>query len=420
MVRALRIGFVSLHTSPVAIPGSADAGGMNVVELNSALALAKAGHQVDLITRRDNPEVPAVIQVAEGVRLLNLDAGPAHPVAKSRSESLIEPFHRAMAQLPPDYDIIHSHHWFSGVAAIGLAQSWGLPHVQSFHSVSAPPDAETLYAGEPPESAGRVAGEALVAERSDHVIAVSQAEKQTIHERYACPLDRIDVVLPGVNLELFRPLVPGEESWSWGGERPYLLCAARPQPLKGPDLALRALAEIPAERRPHLVLAGEPSQDFAEYGATLHRLVDELGLGPSVTFLGSQSRESLATMLRGALALLNPSFSETFGLICLEAEASGVPVIASNVGGLAESVRNGSTGILVDDREPSSWAGAIEQLTGDTTLREQMSAAARAFAEQHSWDVSAAGLVESYRRVLAAHAKSGTRDGSPAAVRTEA
>lgn len=400
MGKELRVGFVSLHTSPIATPGSADAGGMNVVELNSALALARAGHHVDLITRRDDPDSPAQMEIAKGVRLINLDAGPAYPVAKSHAEALIEPFRRAMATLPPDYDIIHSHHWFSGVAALPLAQSWGLPHVQSFHSVAAPPDADSLYQGEPAESSGRVAGEAHVAAHSDLVIAVSRAERQIVHERYGRPLSTIDVVLPGVNLDLFHPLRPGEERWSWGGERPYLLCAARPQPLKGPDLALRMLAAIPAERRPHLVLAGEPSQDFANYGATLHRLVDELGLVDDVTFLGSQSRESLATMLRGSLALLNPSFSETFGLICLEAEASGRPVIASRVGGLPEAVVDGRTGFLLGDREPASWARVVERLLDDPLLHTEMSRAARVFAEGHSWDVSAAGLAASYRRVL--------------------
>lgn len=398
--RELRIGFVSLHSSPVATPGSADAGGMNVVELNSALALARAGHHVDLIARRDDPASPQQVQVAEGVRLLNLDAGPARPVAKSRSEVLIEPFRAAMSKLPADYDIIHSHHWFSGVAALPIAQAWGVPHVQSFHSVSAPPGSRSLSEGEPPESGGRVAGEAHVSAHSDLVVAVSRAERQTVHERYGRPLSAIDVVTPGVNLELFRPLGPGERRWSWGGERPYLLCAARPQPLKGPDLALRMLAVIPAERRPHLVLAGEPSQDFAAYGETLHRMVDELGLVDDVTFLGSQSRESLAMMLRGSSALLNPSFSETFGLICLEAEGSGRPVIASRVGGLPESVVDGSTGFLVDDREPATWARAVERLLDDSALHTRMSRAARLFAEQHSWEASAAVLEASYRRIL--------------------
>ncbi|RLP07595.1 glycosyltransferase [Propionibacterium australiense] len=402
MTEFARIAFVSLHTSPVASPGSADAGGMNVVELNSALALAEAGHRVDLITRRDTPDAPPQAEIAPGVRLVNLDAGPARVVAKSRAEALIEPFRAAMARLDPAYDVIHSHHWFSGVAALPLARRWGIPHVQSFHSVSAPPGADTLADGEPPESPGRPAGEALAAARSDLIVAVSEAEKQTIIDRYG-PLDTpIVPVHPGVDLDRFRPLAPGERHWAWSetGGGCYFLFASRLQPLKGPDLVVRMMAEIPEFDRPHLVIAGEASQDFARYEQELHRLVHELGLDEHIVFLGSQNRDELACMLRGACALVTPSYSETFSLICLEAEASGVPVIASRVGGIPEAVQDGVTGILLDDRDPATWAAAAQSTRDDGELRARMTRAARAFAEKHGWDRTAAGLVDAYRGVL--------------------
>lgn len=292
MGEGLRIGFVSLHTSPIASPGSADAGGMNVVELNAALALAAAGHQVDLITRRDHPGEPAVEQLAEGVRLLNLDAGPPHPMAKSASEELIEPFRAAMARLPGNYDVIHSHHWFSGVAALPLARQWRLPHVQSFHSVAAPSGSTSLADGEPAESPGRVAGEALSARESDLVIAVSHAERRAVELRYH-RFDGIDVVHPGVDTEQFHPLRAGQRHWAWddtGGC--YFLFAARLQPLKGPDLAIRMMAEIPEYDRPQLIVAGEASADFADYEASLHALVGELGLTDKVTFLARRAATS--------------------------------------------------------------------------------------------------------------------------------
>ncbi|MDK9346591.1 glycosyltransferase [Propionibacterium freudenreichii] len=402
MGEGLRIGFVSLHTSPIASPGSADAGGMNVVELNAALALAAAGHQVDLITRRDHPGEPAVEQLAEGVRLLNLDAGPPHPMAKSASEELIEPFRAAMARLPGNYDVIHSHHWFSGVAALPLARQWRLPHVQSFHSVAAPSGSTSLADGEPAESPGRVAGEALSARESDLVIAVSHAERRAVELRYH-RFDGIDVVHPGVDTEQFHPLREGQRHWAWddtGGC--YFLFAARLQPLKGPDLAIRMMAEIPEYDRPQLIVAGEASADFADYEASLHALVGELGLTDKVTFLGSQSRDELASMLRGACALINPSYSETFGIICLEAEASGVPPIAARTGGIPEAVLDGKTGILLDDRDPASWAAAAQSVRNDGALRQRLTSAAREFACQHTWTVMAQGLEDSYRRVIAA------------------
>ena len=397
----LRLGFVSMHTSPIASPGSADAGGMNVVALNSALALGRRGHQVDLITRRDDPAEPDVVELADNVRLLNLDAGPARHIAKSRQEALIQPFAEALGRLAP-YDLLHCHHWFSGVAALEWAHASSMPVVQSFHSVAAP-DQAPLSAGEPPESPGRRAGEQRVARDADLVVAVSQAEAHTVRERYGTAEDRLAVVYPGVDLAQFRPLEPGERHWAWDGIGGcYLLFAGRLQPLKAPDLAIRTLAALPTRDRPHLVLAGEASQDFAGYEAQLHALVDELGLRDQVTFLGSLTRPELASMLRGACLLLNPSYSETFGLICLEAEASGVPPVAARHSGLLESVCDGAAGVLVDSRDPQDWARVVRELMDDGEVRARMGAAGRRFASQHSWDHVAQELEDVYARVLEA------------------
>lgn len=376
---------------------------MNVVELNTALALARAGHRVDMLTRRDSEQLPDVTQVAEGVRLFALDVGPHHPVAKSAQEQFIEEFTAAMRKWWTDYgkdvDVIHSHHWFSGVAALPIAAEFGVPHAQSYHSVAAPVGAE-LGAGEQPESAGRIAGERLVAQRSDLIIAVSDYEKQTIVERYAPAPEKISVVRPGVDLELFRPKL--DEDTPWRGEECYLLFAARLQPLKGVDLALRTLAELPRGNRPRLVIAGEASEDFADYVAELNQLTDELELADEVVYLGSLDRAELAEMFRGACVLVNPSHSETYGLINLEAAASGVPVVASKTGGIVESVIDGQTGILVDGRSPRDFAAAVQRFTGSAMTRAEFSRAGRAFAEQRSWDNVAAEMTASYELVLAA------------------
>lgn len=390
---ALRVVMVSLHTSPMASPGAADAGGMNVVELNSALALAARGHRVDLLTRRDDPAAPAVVQLAEGVRLFNLTAGPAVSVPKSEQEALIEPFREAMANWWADegasVDVVHSHHWFSGVAALPVARAAGVPHLQSFHSVAAPVGS-SLDAGEPPESPGRLAGEQLVAIESDLVIAVSEAEKATIVERLGAPADQVRVVCPGVNIEQFRPLQPHERHWAWQGC--YLFFAARLQPLKAPDLALRTLAALPKGHRPRLVIAGETSADFSWYASELRALVDELGIKEEVLYLGSQDRDQLATMMRGACVLLNPSRSETYGLINLEAAASGVPVVATRTGGMSESVLDGVTGVLVDSRDPQVWAEVVREFTSSAKKRAVFGRAGREFAAARSWAVVGAKL----------------------------
>ncbi len=370
---------------------------MNVVALNSALALADRGHRVDLLTRRDDPGAPSVVELAPGVRLFNLDAGPAQPVAKSEQEVLIEPFSRALsrwwASEGAGVDIVHSHHWFSGVAALPLARAAGVPHLQSYHSVAAPVGAP-LEAGEPPESSGRNAGEQQVAARSDRIIAVSEAEKATIVDRLGADPGRVAVVYPGVNIDQFRPLRPDEPHWAWDGC--YLFFAARLQPLKGPDLAIRTLAALPAGHRPRLVIAGETSVDFSWYAKELRDLASSLGLSDEVTFLGSQDRDELATMMRGACVLLNPSRSETYGLINLEASASGVPVVASRSGGMSESVLDDVTGLLLDSREPSAWADVVRRFTDEAEYRAEFGRAGREFAATRSWPVVAAELEAVY------------------------
>ena len=303
---SLRIAAVSLHTSPLEAPGGADAGGMNVVVLEQSLALARLGHHVDLFTRRTDPAAPAVVEIADGVRLFHLDAGPASPLAKSEMEQTITPFRAALREAltdcapgqerdgsgsgnpdengnrngngngssdasegprAVDWDLIHSHHWFSGVAALPLTRELGIPHLQSFHSVAAPEGSSTLEAGEPAESSGRIPGEQFVATGSDLVVAVSEAEARTIGERYGVPGSRLTVVRPGVDIDRFRPCSDLTER----RERSPRCCSPHlRQPLERVRISpLEMLAHLPRELGARLVLAGGVSQDFAGYAEQL-------------------------------------------------------------------------------------------------------------------------------------------------------
>lgn len=401
-----RIAFVSLHTSPTAVPGTGDAGGMNVVELHQARELTALGFEVELITRRSDPELDEVTELGPGLTLRQIAAGPTEIVAKSAQEELIPVFGEGLARLAPrpddrpPYDLVHSQHWMSGVAAMPVAQQWGVPHVQSYHSIAAQKVGLPLSEGEPPESPGRVDGEALAARQSDLLVAVSNAERATIIERCGAPPERVVVVLPGVDSELFRPLDDGDALWR-DGIQPYLVFAARLQPLKAPDVVVKALAAMPVERRPRLVLAGDGSPDFPQYDQTLRQLVAEHGLGEHVIFVGSLVRDELAQLLRGAAAAVVPSYSETFGLIALEAAASGVPVVATRgSGGLEESVRDGVTGRLVESHDPQAWAEVLEELLGDEDSRAQLGRQAREFATQLTWRRSAQRLAVLYRDLL--------------------
>lgn len=405
----MSIRFVSMHTSPVAIPGSGDAGGMNVVERHQAHALAALGHTVEMVTRRADPDLPDVVDVAPGVTLRYLPAGPPTALPKSRIDEHLAEFSGHLRRLEAP-DVVHSHHWMSGVAAIPCAREWGVPHVQSFHSVAALPNSP-LGEGEPPESPRRVPGERFAAQESDLVIAVSHAEARTVIDRCGGDPSRIRIVSPGVDAQQFRPLLTGEVPWR---TEPYLLFAARLQPLKGADLALAAYALLDPAHRPRLVIAGDTSADFADYRAELDALLTEHDLAGDVDFVGSTPPPELARMLRSASIVLVPSHSETYGLIALEASASSVPVIASAAGGLTEAVVHGCSGVLIPEREPRLWAAAMTRVLDDEAYARRLGRNGRTHALGFSWEEHADHLVGLYRRLAEAAGSASSTTARPA------
>ncbi len=388
-----------MHTSPAEEPGSGDAGGMNVVERHTAVSLARIGFDVEIVTRRTDPKTPTTVELAPGVVLRHLDAGPPIPLAKSQIDTHLDEFTAGVIALEPP-SLVHSHHWMSGVAALPAARRWGVPHVQSYHSVAALPGSP-LEEGEPPESAARVPGEARIAVESDAIVAVSTAEARTIVERCGADPNRVTVIPPGVDLEVFKPRTPGEprpsESWA---EEPYVLFAARLQPLKGADLALRALAAMPAALRPTLVISGDTSADFAQYAAQLHELIESTGLADKVVLIGPRPHHELAKLMRHAEVFLVPSHSETFGLVALEAAASGTPVIASATGGLREVVVHSETGLLMLQRDPIAWARELGSLLSKPALMARYGEVARIHARRFTWQRTAELLAEEYRELI--------------------
>ncbi|HHV20245.1 MAG TPA: glycosyltransferase family 1 protein [Propionibacterium sp.] len=399
----MRVATISLHTSPYTALGRGDGGGMNVVVRENAESLGQLGHRVELFTRRDDPETPDIQEMSPGVRLHTLDAGPPKPLPKSRIDDYLDQFTHGLrrrahelAAMDEQLELIHSHHWMSGVAALPVAREFGVPHVQSYHSIAALPG-HPLSEGEPPESERRVPGEAHIARESDLIIAVSEAEGRTVVDRCGADPARISVLHPGVDTNLFRPISPGEDAWRCCDMgRPFLLFAARLQPLKGPDLALEALARIDPQIRPHLVIAGEVSADFADYHTQIERLAHGLGAAGDVVYSGSRPRHEFAGMMRGARLVLVPSHSETFGLVALEAAASGVPVIASAAGGLVESVQDGRTGIIMPTRDPQAWANAIVRLLQDRQEHERLSFGGLARVQGQDWLTVSARLADLY------------------------
>lgn len=410
---ALTIAYVVLHTSPLDTPGTKDAGGMNVVVRAHAEQLAARGHRVQLITRRSDPSLPDTVELGRGLSAHHLDAGPDRLLAKGDHEGLVDEFGRALAAhlRAHPVDIIHAQHWYSGVAALPVARELGVPILQSYHSIAAAEETP-LTEGERPEAPGRLAAEARLAREVDLVVTVSEAERRTVIERLGAEPERVRVVNPGVDTELFHPAESGDSPHARAGQHEVLV-AGRLHPLKGFDLAIAAVAKLAKEVRPTLRIVGSPPPDGGEYVRSLHAAVAAADMGDTVVFDGALDRDELANRLRETSLVLITSHSETFGLVALEAAASGVPVIARAVGGLREAVVHGETGLLIESAksaeaeslgeaqgEAQTWAEAIAELLDDPERMQRLGQAGRELALRSNWAASAEAMAAVYRELL--------------------
>ena len=402
----MRIGLVSLHTSPRETPGQGDAGGMNVVIREAALALERLGHEVSIATRASTSEPAGVTVLAPG-STVEVHALPVGDPAAGKDElpGLVGEFARKLGALPEfaAADVVHAHYWLSGLAAVDMARPRDIPVVTTLHTVGAQKNTH-LAPGDSPEPESRLTGEATLA-RSTTLVAASSSELAGIIEGYGDPPNPSYVIPPGVDTALFRPC-----------ERPrprtagvHLTVLGRVQPLKGQDLAIDAFAEF-VRRYPDLAsgstltVAGEPTPGAQPYAKSLQeraRAIAASAAHATIRFLPSQSRDAAARLLRSSDLVLIPSHTETFGLVALEAAASGVPVIAARTTGLVEAVREGASGVLIDGRDPGAWAEAIARLVGDRAGSQRMRETARAHALRHSWDVHARTLSARYAALVA-------------------
>ncbi|MCC5949540.1 MAG: glycosyltransferase [Nitriliruptoraceae bacterium] len=408
--RVARVALLSVHTSPLDAPGTGDGGGLNVYVLEVARRLAGRGVHVDVFTRRTVADQPDTVRVAPGLDVHHVTAGPVGPVDKADLANLLCAFVLAMERHPSaaTHDVIHAHYWLSGWVARRLASRWAIPFVQTFHTLGVLKNA-TLAPGDRPEPALRLIAEERIARAADRVLVLTCGEARLLHRTYGLSGARLTVVPAGVDLGRFRPDVAGDDAMreadraTAAGRGPMLLFAGRLQPLKGPDVAVRTLAQV-RRHVPDAWLRIVGGASGTGVGVTdperLRALADRLGVGDGVVIEPAVDQERLAELYRRADVLLAPSRSETFGLVALEAQASGTPVVAADVPGLQAVVGEGGT--LVPGHDPADHAAAAVRYLHDPALAQRTGRAGISAASRASWDATVDRLEHAYGAVVAA------------------
>ncbi|MFC6879986.1 MULTISPECIES: D-inositol-3-phosphate glycosyltransferase [Actinomadura] len=418
--RINRVATVSVHTSPLDQPGTGDAGGMNVYIVEVAKRLAVRGIEVDIFTRATSRALPPVTELAPGVLVRNVVAGPFEELDKTELPRHLCGFTsgvlRAEASYDPGhYDLLHTHYWLSGQAGWAAKQRWGVPLVHSMHTMAKVKNA-ALAADDKPEPEERVLGEEQVARSADRLVANTAKETRELIDLYGAAPSRVTAVSPGVDLSMFRPESPllargtgllahrtGPARRRLGLPRDayVLLFVGRIQPLKAPDVLLRAAARMLADdpslwERLVVAVVGGPSGSGRRKPEGLQRLAAELGLSGVVRFEPPSPQPVLADWYRAADVTVVPSHNESFGLVAVESQACGTPVVASAVGGLCTAVDDGESGVLISGHDPADYARVLRRLDAEPGLHARLARGAVRHAQGFGWDATVDRLVEVY------------------------
>ena len=407
-----RIATLMVHTSPLEQAGVGDAGGMNVYVIENSIKMASAGVEIDIFTRTEKSGLTEAVKISEGVTLHHLEAGPLGSLTKeelpSQIGALTSAFMEHQSGKPDDYyDIIHSHYWISGQLGWMISERTGVPLIHTMHTMAKVKN-RALAEGERPEPLIRALGEEQVVANAKALIANTDAEAASLVSLYSADPDLVKVVTPGVDLQRFTP------GHGKSGARKILEIAqdalvltfvGRIQPHKGPEVLVRAVAEMVAHA-PHLraklalVIIGGASGAGSNEPERLAKVAKFLGVADIIHFKEPVSRDELADWYRASDLVCVPSYSESFGLVALEAQACGTPVVASAVGGLRTAVSDGISGTLVDGHDQRAWASVLSRLLAEPQRRVLLSMGALSHAKRFGWENTARQTLDVYDWVL--------------------
>lgn len=406
-----QIALLSVHTSPLDQPGVGDAGGLNVYVVETAKRLAQQNIGVDIFTRRTSSSVKNESVLFDGVKVKQITAGPFEGLTKQSLPSQLCALSAGVLreealQKEGYYQLIHSHYWLSGQVGWVASERWNVPLVHSMHTMAKVKNS-SLAIDDSPEPTEREIGEQQVVDAANQLVANTESEAQDLIHLYGADTNNVSVVNPGVDLDLFSPgdqLIARKEL-GIPQDAIVFTFVGRVQPLKAPDVLIKAAHQF-INNHPNLknkvrvVICGGLSGSGLNRPESLVSLVKELDLLENVIFLAPSSREKLTSVYRASTLVAVPSYSESFGLVAMEAQACGVPVIATNVGGLKTTVADNKSGLLVNGHDPRTWAQVLAQLSLDDAELKKLQIGARQHALNFSWDKTVSGLINVYEKAL--------------------
>jgi D-inositol-3-phosphate glycosyltransferase len=399
------VAMLSVHTSPLDMPGrTRDAGGMNVYIQQLARELGQSQNTIDIFTRRTNEHSPHIVQLTPHVRVIHIQAGPSAPISKHDLYQFLPVFAQRMNEFhhreKTRYDVLHSHYWLSGVAAMQLAQRWDVPHVTMLHTLA---HLKQLANPKETEPAIRLEMELRLIQQADRIIASTNDERMQIIRHYGVTPGQVQVIPGGVDLKLFKPQDQQQAREKLGFKRnqPVLLFVGRLDPFKGPDLLLRAAAMM--EEKAQIVIVGGTSSEDKDV-KQLQELTAQLKISKRVHFTEALPQNELPLIYSAADVTVVPSYHESFGLAAVESLACGTPVVATRAGGLTTIVQHNETGFLVP-RCPGFFAERLDTLLQHPALLKRMRQAARPSVLQFSWKNVASKVYEVYENMISEEAR---------------